>query len=882
MAEVETTKKAAKTKKGAASFLGVLVGIAVVAGAFFLGARYFTAKRSTVVTVCAVSVSGEEITAYKLPSGVLDVFAVDGETSPFVRIPLATRVTVRDPQNKKTGLHSLSILPESPGIATLTINPKGSVCKIEMRGVFLAEGEATVKDKRELKIDKESYFVGGTLVLVSGEPTGLSGDDLGEAVETGDVLRLLGYGDQVLVLDVVERAGRVSVSSNVDGARVFVDGSYRGKTPCVFAVAPGNREVSVRAEGYVDLGVPVTVGSETESQVVADLRETTGAVNVSSTPSGAGVYAAGEFKGETPLKLLLTPGSWDIRVELGGYYPKAYKTTVIQDMEQSIAPTLTRRPVSDGEVGFGGQTGDGIGGGTGAGTGGGPSQQYRFTMKGRVLARNGDVLYIGDRWTECVVAEDVRVQDSSGDIPAGRVQPGDTVSVFGDSASSLRLVNVESSLARSWVIEGNLVRSGQGYKVFGDDQVQRIGIPGELEVIDTANRSKDQVGTVPQGSRVRFHVDSSGEAVWAEYVWRAGASVEGTLGALCGAVVRVIPSWEDLFVTLGTTVFLEEQRTSFFDLTVGDSVVAAGPFAKDIRFIWIRARMRPAKEVEAVTLSQSAKEGKVLHEYRGSPLGGYPIYAGSSVTLADPLTRRTIPANDLQYGDRVRLYVDEDRQITFGEVILRDDSRTAGVFLGERAGYYYFTGFVRYMPSYDLIVMGLGPGEDLEPGSRVLAASASGAVNYIEVQSEVKVRSRVVGTVLSSKDVLWLRGDWGSASYPMSKDAWFADWELRQDGPLSGLFPGDEVAVTIGLGRDAVFAERLYTAPFKLEGTIETISERTLIIADKTTKKAVTLANPVTVIKDGEHAGVHSLVPGDKVKLAGPDKAHIEVVVAGK
>lgn len=868
MAQAEASKEATKNKKGAISLVGALLAVAVVIGAFFLGAQYFTAKRSITATVCAAGLTKEAVTVYRLPSGLLDKFSLENQASPLVNVPMAPQFAVLDSNKKSVKPDTLSLGSGSEKAVTLTINPKGRVCKIEvLDGVFQVEGPVTVKSKRELQVGKTTYFVGSTLLLSSGGVTGKSGDDLTGTVETGDVVRVMGYRDQAVVLDVLTRAGKVSVSSNIQGARVFVDGSYRGKTPCVVTATPGLREVSVRAEGYIEKKVPVQVASLSEATVAADLVVATGTVNVSSTPPAAGVYVAGELKGKTPLKLPLVPGSYELRVELQGYFPRTYQITVVRDMDQAISATLVKRPQEEGGTTPGGQPG------------GGPGSDYRFTLKGTVLARNGDIVYVGDRWTECVLAMDVRVQDSSGDIPVGRIQPGGTVSVFGNSASDVKLVNVETAIAARWPFEGNLVRVSSGYKVFGDDSAVKVRIPDGLEVIDEANRSKDAVTNVPPGSRIRFYVDASGEVAWAEYVWRAGLSADGILGSINGAALRVVPSWEDLYVTLSTAVFQDDRRTAFFDLRTGDSVVVAGPFAKDIRFIWVRQRSWTIAEALAVTLSSTAKEGKVLQEYGGNSLKGYPIYAGSSVILSDPQAKRTISASELQYGDRVRLWLDDNRRVSFGEVTLKDDTRMSGVFLGEKAGFYYFGGFVRYVPAQDLITIGLGPGEGIEPGSRVLAAGTAGAINYIEVQSEVEAENQVVGTVLSSKGSLLVRGSFVSATYPYSKDAWFVDWDLRQDGLVSSLFPGDKVVVSVGLGGNAVFVERTYTPPFKLEGTIETISDHTLVISDKVSRKTVTLVDPVAVLKAGQQGGFWLLEAGDKVKVSGRDKSCVDIVI---
>lgn len=816
-----------------------------------------------------MGLSKEYLTAYRPPSGSLDKFAADGTNSALVNVPMAPQFTAVNASKKSVKPEALSLAPAK--VVTVTINPQGRACKIqELPGAFQVEGSATVKGKRELQIGKSSYFVAGTVVMNSGVMTGNPGDDLESMIETGDVVRLIGYGDQIAVLDVLARAGKMTISSNVPGAKVYVDGTLRGKTPCVVTATPGTREVSVRAEGYAERKLPVLVSSLAETAVSADLVEATGTLNVMTTPPGSSVTVNGEDKGKTPVKVALKPGSYEVRVEQAGYFPRTTQVTVVRDLEQPLTFSLVKQPTEEG------QNPQEPSGGSGTG-------EYRYSDTGVVQARNGDSLFLGDRWTECVLSWDAVARDPFGtSISPARVRAGDTVTVYGDSPSNVKMIRVEQALPDKWPLEGYLVRTTSGYRVFGDDSTLAVGIPDDLQVIDGPNKSKEPVGNVPQGSRVRLYVDSSGQTVWAEYVWRAGASAEGTVGSLSGAIFRVLPSWDDLTLSTNTVVYRDARRTDFYDVRTGDSVVAAGPFAKDIRFIWIRSRPAGVKEVDAVALSTSSKEGKALYEYRGYALEGYPLYVGSAVTLTYPAEKKTVTANDLQFGDRVKLWVDENRKVAFGQVVLKNDFRQSGVFLGEKSGSYYFSGFSKYAPAADLIVTGLAPGEELEPGFKVLASGANGVVNYIEVQSETTVQTSVTGVVLGTKDLLRLRQDSGGiAPYSYGKDAAFVDWQLRVDGPVSALFPGDRVTASLGLGGSVVWVERTYTAPFKFEGTIESVSDRTIVVSDKTTRKTITVANPATIIKDDQGVGVTSLAIGDKVKVSGRDKANVDMVVVG-
>ena len=853
-----------RSRGSTASLLGALLAAGVLVASFFLGLQYFTAKRATVVIACAAGLAQDKVTLYRLPSGILDRYAADEGTSPLVDAPLAPGLTLIGADKKRLRLEDLSIAPGSEQALRLTLNPKGQVCRIEvLAGFSKAEGSATVKSGRELLVDKASYSVSGTLMLSSGAVLANSGDDLTGVVDTGDIVRVMAVGGEAAVLEVLTKAGKVSVSSNVEGASVFVDGTLRGKTPCVVTASPGLRQVSVRAQGYVDKTIPVEVASLSEVKVSADLEVATGSLSVSSVPAGAQVWANGEAKGTTPARLLLIPGAYEIKVELQGYYPRTFRVTVVRDKEQSLQATLVKKPADQNSSGYGGASG---------------TQQFKFSLSGAVLARKGDLLYIGDGWTECRAVPEVVIQDSMGRPYEGELRSGDIVTVYGDSASALRVIRVDAKNPGVTTLEGNLVAADSGYLLFGDESIARLSVPADLEVVDEGSKSSDLVAEVPPGSRVRIQLGPSGKSCWAEYVWRAGASADGVIASISGAALKVLPSLDDMYISLSTAVFRDGRKAAFFDLRVGDSVLAAGPFSDDIRFVWVKKSSPLLVELYAVVLPQASKEGVALQEYKGGSLVGYRLSAPPSLQLVLLGSPETITAGELRYGDRVRVWLDQNRKICLGEVLLRNEQRMTGTFLGQDAGLYYMNGFQGYMPSSELIIAGLAPGETLEPGSKVLIAAADGKLSYVEVQSEVRTKAEVSGTILSTRGSLLMKSEW-LRTFSYGKDSWFVDWTLRQDGPISTLFPGDKVVVSIGLTGEAAFVRRTYTPPFRLEGTLEAISDNVLVVSDKAGKKTVTLSTSVTVVKGGRIASVWDLALGDKVKVSGKDKASVDVVV---
>lgn len=109
----------------------------------------------------------------------------------------------------------------------------------------------------------------------------------------------------------------LTVSANVQGAGVFINGNQAGKTPFSATVAPGSYSVSVRAPGFVDFNQNVVVNGPV--QVNATLQQVTFALTVSANVPGADVYLNNNLAGKAPFSAQLPAGSYAVTVRAAGY-----------------------------------------------------------------------------------------------------------------------------------------------------------------------------------------------------------------------------------------------------------------------------------------------------------------------------------------------------------------------------------------------------------------------------------------------------------------------------------------------------------------------------------------------------------------------------------
>jgi hypothetical protein len=144
--------------------------------------------------------------------------------------------------------------------------------------------------------------------------------------------------------------GSISVSSSPSGARIYLDGAYKGRTPeTITRVSPNSHNIKLEHDGYYKWSTTVGVTAGRPSYVSASLTPipypTAGFISVSSSPSGAYIYLDGSYKGTTPRTLSgVSPGAHMIELDHSGYYDWTKTVRVAAGSTSYVSPALTPNP----------------------------------------------------------------------------------------------------------------------------------------------------------------------------------------------------------------------------------------------------------------------------------------------------------------------------------------------------------------------------------------------------------------------------------------------------------------------------------------------------------------------------------------------------------
>jgi hypothetical protein len=148
-----------------------------------------------------------------------------------------------------------------------------------------------------------------------------------------------------------QTTGSISVSSDPTGAKVTLDGEFKGTTPVTLSgVKAGDHTVKLTLSGYSDYSAALSVVGGEVTPLKATLiqslpNSTKGSVSIASIPAGAQVLLRGQDRGKTPVSVTdLEAGDYPIILNLEGY--NSWPGTISVTSGQTTSITLKLTPIN--------------------------------------------------------------------------------------------------------------------------------------------------------------------------------------------------------------------------------------------------------------------------------------------------------------------------------------------------------------------------------------------------------------------------------------------------------------------------------------------------------------------------------------------------------
>ena len=254
---------------------------------FLLALLFLFSARSLQITVDAevpaqVSVDGPALpfgNRYLLLPGTYKVSAsAEGYQ------PLATTVEVDDRDDQTIEL----TLQAMPGLIAIDSSPQGASVTVDGESV----GKTPLVD---LPLEQGDYQ------LLLEEPRHLP---------LTQPLQVTGRGvQQAIEVQLAPAWAMVTIDSLPTGATLLLDGETAGTTPATIEVLQGEHQLMLQMDTFADWQKTLRIEAEKNQDLgQIELQPAAGALTLNSVPSAANVTLDGEFQGQTPLTIDISPG----------------------------------------------------------------------------------------------------------------------------------------------------------------------------------------------------------------------------------------------------------------------------------------------------------------------------------------------------------------------------------------------------------------------------------------------------------------------------------------------------------------------------------------------------------------------------------------------
>lgn len=290
--------------------------LAGIAGLFILIMAFLFTSRSLQVVVEAETEASVSISGLALPFGDRYLlrpgsYTVSAEAQGYHPMSTDISVTAEDAQ-----VATLVLLP-LPGVVSIDSEPAGARVFIggEQLGVTPLVDAPIEAGPHIIRLEAERYLSHERELEVTGRQQ-----------------------KQHLAITLDPAWATVTIDSVPQGSTLLVDGEPRGETPAELELLEGERQLMLQQDSYTSWqqSLQITAG-EPQDLGTVELQPAAGTLQLASIPSGANVTLDGEFQGQTPLELALSPGRpHRIAVFKPGY--RRYNDTV----EMAAATTAER------------------------------------------------------------------------------------------------------------------------------------------------------------------------------------------------------------------------------------------------------------------------------------------------------------------------------------------------------------------------------------------------------------------------------------------------------------------------------------------------------------------------------------------------------------
>jgi formylglycine-generating enzyme required for sulfatase activity len=303
--------------------------------------QYFVAGGMLLLIALSWLLFSSRSIQFEIRPGEPDQFSISGG---WFKFPLGDRVLMRDGSYnvhvKKEGYYDISqaLQVDATPSRTVVIELRKLPGKLTVYADAVASAVVTVDDS---KVGQAPY---GPIELEPG--THAISVTAERYLPFADRLLVAGLGrHQEYHVQLVPRWANVEILSEPSGATVFNGQEKVGVTPLTLELMEGKHTLSVVADGFKAWdGSIETVSNVDQVLPVIQLEPANAQLQVNSIPRGANVTVNGRYRGQSPIRLALSPDiDYQIGLSKAGYGSSVRRVRLAAAASEAITVDLSAR-----------------------------------------------------------------------------------------------------------------------------------------------------------------------------------------------------------------------------------------------------------------------------------------------------------------------------------------------------------------------------------------------------------------------------------------------------------------------------------------------------------------------------------------------------------
>jgi len=133
-------------------------------------------------------------------------------------------------------------------------------------------------------------------------------------------------------IELVRSKFDVSIDTNIDKSKLYINGEFKGELPFKEKLIKGNYKIKITRENYEDYESEINLNDDFDK--IIKLKKLFFDIKINTNIPKVKFYIGNEYKGETPFKMQLKKGNYQMKLSKDNYEDYSFELNVLDDFDK--------------------------------------------------------------------------------------------------------------------------------------------------------------------------------------------------------------------------------------------------------------------------------------------------------------------------------------------------------------------------------------------------------------------------------------------------------------------------------------------------------------------------------------------------------------------